>query len=191
MNRRCASRSARISFAACAVLLLSFAVAAAEPATDAAPAADGWFDGAPPDGSFRVRGPVAFQSFAAEDGMNAGGTQRTQGVRATQPGAFDGVTKYVASCLVDVKDHRDDKARIEETLMRWKQQGDFLYRRPVANGKLAGVEFEMADPSKTLRLRVFAPTGRVCTLLVQWNPYAKPRDEDIERFLASFALAKP
>ena len=164
---------------------------AAEPATTAAPGADGWFDGIPPDGSFRVRGPVAFQGFAQEDEKGPRGMQRTQGVRASQPGAFDGITKYVASCLIDASDRRDEKVRIEETLARWREQADFRYRRPVTNGKLSGVEFEMSDPAKTLRLRVFAPAGRVCTLFVQWNPYAKPRDEDIERFLASFALAKP
>lgn len=156
----------------------------------AAPAPDGWFDGAPPDGSFRVRGPAAFEGFANEDQKKAPGV-RTEGVRATQPGAFDGVTKYVASCLIDAKDRRPEKVRIEETLERWHEQAGFRYRRPVANGKLAGVEFEMADPAKVLRLRVFAPAGRVCTAFVQWNPYAKPSDETIERFLTSFALAKP
>jgi hypothetical protein len=39
-------------------------------------------------------------------------------------------------------------------------------------------------------VRVFPARDRVCTLLVQWNPYAKPADADIERFFASFAFAK-
>ena len=105
--------------------------------------------------------------------------------------AFDAVTKYVASCRIDASDRRDAKERTEETLHRWNEQASFRYRQPIANGKLAGVEFEMADKAKTLRLRVFAPAGRVCTSFVQWNPSAKPSDETIARFLASFALTKP
>jgi hypothetical protein len=197
MQLRNDARSVRTAIA-CAVLLTSLAtdrgVAAdreVKPAENATPAADGWFDGTPPDGSFRVRGPVAFQGFAQADEKDPKAKQSTQGVRATSLGAFDAVTKYVASCLIDASDARPGKVRLEETLARWKEQADFAYRRDVANGKLAGVEFEMSDPKKTLRFRVFAPPGRVCTLFVQWNPVAKPREQDLERFLASFALAKP
>jgi hypothetical protein len=179
------SRLADVALACIALLTLSFGVArAASNATS-----DAWFDGTPPDGSFRVQGPVAFEPFAVPSDKEGGA--HTQGVRATRPGAFGAVTKYVASCVVDAKDQRPAKVRLEETLIRWHQQADFAYRRDVANGALAGVEFQMSDPQKTLRLRVFAPPGRVCTAFVQWAPVAKPREADIERFLASFTPTRP
>ena len=54
-----------------------------------------------------------------------------------------------------------------------------------------GVEFEMSDRQKTLRVRVVAPAGRTCTLLVQWNRVAKPRAETVDHFLGSFEPRKP
>jgi hypothetical protein len=60
----------------------------------------------------------------------------------------------------------------------------------VTAGGTQGTEFQLSDPKKTLRVRVFAPAERTCTVLVQWNQWAKPREEDIARFLDSFATGK-
>jgi hypothetical protein len=194
MNCRQGLHAVRTGFIACVALLTSFLFAisahAAEPAATPKPAADGWYDGVPPDGSFHVRGPVAFQSYAQEDKEKPKESARTQGVRAIQAGAFDATTKYIATCVVDPSDTRGDKARLASTLVKWTVQADVAYQRPVTAGKLTGVEFQIADPQKTLRVRLFAAPERICTLYVQWNPYAKPRDEDIDRFLGSFALGK-
>lgn len=143
--------------------------------------------GISPDGSFRVRGPVAFHPLATEDAHEP---VRTVGVEAVQHGAFDGVTKYVASCVVDAADRRGAAQRIEATLARWKAQAPFQYQTDVEIGKLAGVEFQLSDRQKTLRVRVVAPPGRTCTVLVQWNRFAKPRAEAVDRFLASFEPRK-
>lgn len=193
MDRRHASRSRRSAFVPFVALFVfgcvAFAARAAENA--AGPGADGWYDASPPDGSFRVRGPVPFQAFTQEDEKDRADKARIDGVRASQAAAFDGLTKYVASCAVQPGDARSATARLDETLATWKKQAEFLYRRPVRNGKLDGIEFEIADPQKTLRVRVFAAPSRTCTLLVQWNHYAKPREDEIVRFLDSFALRKP
>jgi hypothetical protein len=191
MQRRPTVRSARRAALACNILLAFLSIGLPVDAADAAkPAADDWYEGAPPDGSFHVRAPAPFQPFGVRDAVQTDNKIHTQGVRATQPGAFDAVTKWIASCVVDPDDRRKDVVRVEETLMRWQKQADFEYRRPVSVAKVSGVEFQMSDPNKTLRVRVFPGPDRVCTLLVQWNPYAKPKDEDVDRFFTSFAFAK-
>jgi len=186
-------RFARRAALACAVVLTSFPIGSpllAAHAADEAAKPDDWYEGTPPDGSFHVRAPVPFETFAQRDSGGPESKAHTQGVRASQAGAFDAVTKYVASCVVDPDDRRKDEVRVQETLGRWAEQADFAYRRPVKTGNTPGVEFQMSDPSKTLRVRVFPARDRVCTVLVQWNPYAKPSEADIDRFFASFAFAK-
>ena len=193
MNRPRAVRSARSALLACAVLLASFALGersacAAEPSATDKPGADGWYDAAPPDGSFRVRGPLPFQSYAQHAKGKSNQDVLTQGVRASQPGAFDAVTKFLASCTIDPSDRRGDKARIEANFVKWAAQVEPAYRRPIEVGKFPGVEFQMGDPKKTLRVRIIAGPQRICTLFVQWNAYSKPSDADIDRFLGSFAF---
>lgn len=158
------------------------APAARAAAEDAATA----YEGVPSDGSFRVRGPVAFGRLASEGKR---GSEDTVGVEASQAGAFDGVTKYTASCVREAPD-RDAAKRIEETLAHWQKQAPFQYRKDVKVGKLAGVEFQIADRRKAMRVRVLAPPGRTCTLAVQWNHFAKPRAAEVEGFLGSFELVK-
>jgi len=193
MDRRHASRSLCPALVPCvALVVLGFVALAAHAAEKApVPGTDGWYDATPPDGSFHVRGPVPFQAFLQEDDEPSAAKARTDGVRASQSGAFDSITKYIASCSVLQGDERSAPVRLEAMLANWKKQADFLYRKPVRSGKLDGFEFEIADPKKTLRVRVFAARGRDCTVLVQWNHYAKPREDEIVRFLDSFTLRKP
>jgi hypothetical protein len=197
MKRSHALRSASTGLFACATLLTSLACAlrttaahAAEPTAAPKPGADGWYEGTPPDGSFRVLGPVPFQGYASEDKAKPKEQPATQGVRASQVGAFDATTKYVANCNVDPSDRRGDKARLQSTLVQWTSQVAAAYERPITAGPHAGIEFEISDPNKTLRVRLIAAPERICTLFVQWNPVAKPREADIDRFLGSFALAE-
>jgi hypothetical protein len=191
MQRRSAVRTARRAALACAVVLTSLSIGLPIRAADApTKSADDWHDGTPPDGSFHVRGPAPFEPYGVRDATQDTKV-RTQGVRASQPGAFDAITKYVASCVVDPDDKRKDIVRVEESVMRWQNQNiDFTYRRPFKVANVSGVEFQMSDPNKTVRVRVFPGPERVCTLFVQWNPYAKPSDADIDRFLGSFVFAK-
>lgn len=186
--RRILSR--RVCLLTCAAsIAIAFgatAVRAAEPS--AVPGPDGWFEGAPPDGSFRVRGPVRFEAFSQEDARGSTGTDLTQGVRATQPAAFDGTVRYIASCVERKPDTRSSAERMDESLAYWAGQVDFAYRREVAVGTEKGVEFQIADPNKAMRVRVYAPRGRTCTWLVKWDHFAKPRMEDVGRFLESFEL---
>lgn len=169
------------------LLAVWIAIGAASVARGEAAGSETAHEGVPSDGSFRVRGPAAFRPLASE---GKSGSENTVGVESSEAGAFDGVTKYVASCVREDGDRRDAAARIEETLAHWQRQAAFQYRKDVQIGKLAGVEFQIADRRKAMRVRVLAPPGRTCTLLVQWNHFAKPRAADVERFLASFELAK-
>jgi len=163
------------------------ALAAPLHAGERAPASgDGWFEGRPPDGSFQVMGPVAFEAFTQEDAKDPAHQLVTQGVRGTQPAAFDGKTLWVASCVERRDDARSESERIQETLAQWAKQARPAYQRPVKAGALDGVEFEIADRTKTIRVRVFAPPRRTCSVLVQWQHYAKPRPEDVARFFDSF-----
>lgn len=164
---------------------LAFACAAFG-ARAADPAADGWREARPPDGSFRVRMPAEFESFQQESEKDPDRTLFTQGVRATQSAALGGKTLYVASCVALARDARGARERIEETVAQWAGQSQLHYRAPVRAGSLDGVEFEISDRVKKMRVRVFAPRDRTCTLLVQWNLYAKPRAADVTRFLDSF-----
>jgi hypothetical protein len=195
MQRRFAVPSARRAALACVIVLtflsIGLPVRAARAAdAGAKQAADDWYEGTPPDGSFHVRGPARFEPYGVRDATKDTKV-RTQGVRATQAGAFDAVTKYIASCVVDPDDKRKGIVRVEESVMLWQKQNvDFTYRRPFKVANVSGVEFQMSDPNKTLRVRVFPGPDRVCTVLVQWNPYAKPSDADIDRFLGSFAFVK-
>ena len=162
-------------------LLVASAIASPVRAGEPAPSDDEWHEGVPPDASFRVRGPVPFTVLPSD-----GQAPTMQGVVATQPGAFGTPIKYVARCIAQPGDHRPDAARIEEAADFWRRQAAFAYQRDVRVGALAGIEFQLSDPGKTLRVRVLASPERVCTLFVQWNAAAKPRDAVIERFLGSF-----
>ena len=186
--QRHASYTLHRSLAACIAFALLASGTPAARAADPKPAAgrDGWFEGVPRDHSFRVRGPAAFETFHQEDGKDPAHAPRTEGVRATQPAAFDGVNRYMASCVVQEGDRRDAKQRIEETLAHWSAQAKFLYQRPARAGNLDGTEFQIADRTRTMRVRVFATRTRTCTVLVQWNRVAKPREDDVVRFLDSF-----
>lgn len=164
----------------------SAACATAAHAADAKPDADGWYEGIAPDGSFRVRGPVPFEPFTQSPNSEAKST--TAGLRAAKRGAFDGKTQYIASCVRDPADARSADERIEASAADWKEQADFRYRRTVEAGAQRGTEFELSDPKKTLRVRVFAPPERTCTIIAQWNVWAKPREADVTRFLESFEL---
>lgn len=170
--------------ASLAVIASCVALGAPLRAEEGAP--DGWFEGRPPDGSFRVRGPVSFESFRQDDDKDPARKLVTQGVRGTEPAAFDGKTLWIASCIERTDDARSESERIEETIAQWAMQARPAYQRPVTAGALAGVEFEIGDQTKTIRARVFAPAHRTCTLLVQWNRYAKPRPQDVQRFFESF-----
>jgi hypothetical protein len=164
---------------------LAAVVALAAP-PHAAASSDAWFEGRPPDGSFRVMGPVAFEPFTQEDEKDPASDSVTQGVRGTQSVAFDGKTHWIASCVVRRDDARSESERIEEALANWSKQARPAYQRPVKTGALEGLEFEIADRVKTIRVRLFAPPRRTCTVLVQWPHVAKPRPEDVARFFDSF-----
>ena len=181
-------RTRRVERAAIAraCLALWIAIGAASAANAEAEASATAHEGVPSDGSFRVRGPVAFGRLASEGKR---GSENTVGVEASQAGAFDGTTKYIASCVREAPDAAAAK-RIEETLAHWQKQAAFQYRKDVKVGRLAGVEFQIADRRKAMRVRVLAPPGRTCTLVVQWNHFAKPRAAEVEGFLGSFELLK-
>ena len=154
------------------------------------PGPDDWYDARPPDASFKVRMPGAFQGFAEKGKTEAGAVTYTVGVRATLSAAFGAQTSYVASCIRQKGDTRNAKVRLQTIIDRWDTLGTMRYRKSIPSASQPGFEFEMADDVKVLRARLFAPAAGTCTLLINWRPVAKPSDADIEKFFDSFALAK-
>lgn len=182
-RRKRALRGRRVRVALAAVLAW-----AALDARAAEPERDAWREGRPPDGSFRVRVPVEFEAFRQENEKDPEAKVETQGVRATQSAAFDGKILYVASCLVVQGETRSESQRIEETVASWAAQSELASKRTIELSGVRGVEFELADRVKQMRVRILAPARRTCTVLVQWNHYARPSEADIDRFLDSFEL---
>lgn len=168
---------------------------AAEPqerTSDATPASDGtsgWREALPPDRFFRILIPGPFQTFddsAEVDGLKG----ETKGVRATLPGAFGGSNTYVASCVTAKGDDRTTKQRLQASIDQWEKLTALHWRKPLEQGGVPGVEFQLADDIKVIRVRSWAPAGRTCTILMHWRPFSKPPDADIAKFFDSFTFTK-
>jgi hypothetical protein len=185
------------------VLLLSLAsvagiAVAAEPTRKATeieapapkPDADGWYQATPIDASFVVQIPALFQAFSEEGKTESGAVTRTVGVRGKARAAFGGVTSYIATCVEQEGDERDQNDRLRAVINRWTDRGILRFQRQLETGPIPGYEFEIADDVKVMRSRIYAPKTGTCTVLISWRPFAKPSDADIARYLDSFQFSE-
>jgi hypothetical protein len=169
------------------VTLLAHPVLAAEPKPAST---EGWREARSPDRSFRVEIPGPFETFSDTTETDGGIHGRTEGVRATLPGAFGGTNVYVASCLVATNDSRGAEERARSGAEHWKKLKPLHYLKPVNLGSAPGFEFQLSDDIKVIRSRVYGLPDRTCTLLLHWRPFSKPPDAQIARFFDSFQVTK-
>lgn len=161
-----------------------------KPAPPMKPGPDGWYDAVAPDASFEIRMPGVYRGFADETKTDAGVVTSTVGVRTNLAAAFGASTTYVASCTRQQGDARSAKERLQTVIDGWESRGTMQYRKPLESAKQPGIEFEMADDVKVLRVRVFAPAAGTCTLLVTWRAPATPSEAEFEKFFGSFRIAR-
>lgn len=150
-----------------------------------------WREARPPNGYFQILIPGPFDAFADPAETDNGVKGEVNGVRANLPGAFGGKTQYAASCVVAPGDTRTQKERIQAGMDHWERLTVLHWRKPIELQGVPGVEFQLADDLKVLRLRVYAPEDRTCTLLMHWRPFSKPTDAHIAKFFDSFQILKP
>ncbi|RIK96413.1 MAG: hypothetical protein DCC71_22445 [Proteobacteria bacterium] len=179
---------------ACAAIALALAspARAADPKPDAPaakPGPDGWYDAAPPDASFEVRLPGAFEATVDDGPDDEGVLMHSSGVRATVPGAFGGSTAYAAHCNRLEGEARTPRERVLAGVEQWEKLRPLQYRKPIEQHGVAGIEFQLKDDVKVMRARIVAPPdGRTCTVLLHWRPFAKPREADVAKYLDSFRV---